>query len=211
MTVLESEHHGLNLLNEHVPHYMLETACLIVTKICLLIKVRTVFAQHPPGNRQLATLHNFHPATGSYSHAAQRPPGNRQLATLHVVHARKIAVSLRQAVDVVAVEVVVCFPLPRFEVPRGRWSASGFHFLVLMSLQVCLWVPFSVTPLASGLPLGSTLCYSCRFRSTSGFHSLLLLSLQAYLWVPLSVTSVASDLPLGFTLWYSSSFRSNVS
>ena len=193
-------------------------------------------AQLPPGNRQLATLHNFHPATGSYSHAAQLPPGNRQLATLHVVHARKIVVSLRQAVDVVAVEVVVCFLLPRFVVPRGRWSASGFQFLVLMSLQVCLWVPFSVTPLASGLPLGSTLCYSCRFRSTSKFHSvtpvasglplgstfwyscrfmstsgfrsLLLLSLQVYLWVPLSVTPVASGLPLGSTLWYSSSFRS---
>ena len=86
MTVVESEHHGLNLLNEHAPHYMLETACLTVTKICLLIKVRTAFAQHPPGNRQLATLHNFRPATGSYNHAAQLPPGNRQLATPHNFH-----------------------------------------------------------------------------------------------------------------------------
>ena len=104
-------------------------------------------AQHPPANRQLATLHNIHRQQAD-SDAAQLPPGNRQLATLHVVHARQTAVSLRQAVDVAAVEVVVCFPLPRFVVPRGRWSASGLLSLGLLWLQVCLWVPLSVTPLA---------------------------------------------------------------
>ena len=44
----------------------------------------------------------------------------------------------RQAVDVsAAVEAVICSPLPVFVVPRGgRWSASRFHSLVLLSLQV---------------------------------------------------------------------------
>ncbi len=44
----------------------------------------------------------------------------------------------RQAVDVsAAVEAVVCSPLPVFVVTRcGRWSASRFHSLVLLSLQV---------------------------------------------------------------------------
>ena len=44
----------------------------------------------------------------------------------------------RQAVGVsAAVEAVVCFPLPVFVVPRcGRWSASRFHSLLLLSLQV---------------------------------------------------------------------------
>ena len=46
----------------------------------------------------------------------------------------------RQAVDVsAAVEAVVCSPLPAivFVVTRcGRWSASRFHSLVLLSLQV---------------------------------------------------------------------------
>ena len=43
----------------------------------------------------------------------------------------------RQAVDgSAAVEAVVCSPLPVFVVTRGRWSASRFHSLVLLSLQV---------------------------------------------------------------------------
>ena len=44
----------------------------------------------------------------------------------------------RQAVDIsAAVEAVVCSPLPVFVVPRGdRWSASRFHSLMLLSLQV---------------------------------------------------------------------------